>query len=252
MDFSSFDRLDHLYAEDALKTGESWNDLLTAVRKFDDPSQIPVGERANYFSAVNALRARQMRWGRIIEEAGKRYEQASLASFECVTDAHGKARDTVSEWIRSCGEGTIRNLVLIGPTGTGKDHLMMAAMREAVLNRGVGGAWCDGQAFFAAVREAYSREETEASLVRFAGRVGLLCMSDPLPTIGPLTPHQMNVMGLVLDSRYRNNRPLIVTVNVATRAELYDRLGDRGADRLCGDAVIVLCNWQSYRQAKAS
>ena len=174
----------------------------------------------------------------------------TIDNFDCPSDDHKKAVESVKGYLQAATGGPRRGLLLIGPTGTGKDHLMMSVLRALIHKWGVECRWNDGQQFFSDVRNAYAENEGESSLLNELSRCRLLAISDPLPAVGRLTDHQMNVFGIVMDRRSRSMLPTIATVNVANRAELYDRLGDRNADRLCEDAVVVPCNWSSYRQRK--
>lgn len=55
-------------------------------------------------------------------------------------------------------------------------------------------------------------------------------------------------MLVVIDSRYRHNRPCWITVNVATRAELEARMGVLLVDRLMENAHCLFYSWPSYRE----
>lgn len=249
MGFDAFDRLRLFRDADVLKSGVTCDKLLSSVAKLtEQENELSVDDRFRLCSDQDALRHRRKHWAAIVASAGTRYADASLSTFEQSSDNHKRAVNLVTEYLGELEGSHARSLVFIGPPGTGKDHLMMAVLRYAVLRIGMVSAWADGQAWFGAVRDAYASEETERPLVNFACRSAMFGISDPIPANGSITEHQRNVLFRLIDGRYRNFRPTLATLNVATRTELDDRLGDSLADRLCEDAVVVPCNWQSYRK----
>lgn len=249
MGFDAFDRLGPFRDDNILKSGTPCDVLLSSVWELTDKeTELSVDDRFQLRSEQDALRHRRQHWAAIVASAGTRYAEASLQTFEQATADHKRAVNLVTNYMGELDTGHARSLIFIGPPGTGKDHMMMAVLRYAVMRLGMVSAWADGQAWFGAVRDAYASEETETPLVNFACRSAMFGISDPIPANGAITEHQRNVLFRVIDGRYRNYRPTLATLNVATRAELDNRLGDSLADRLCEDAIVVPCNWQSYRR----
>lgn len=231
-----------------IQSGVDCNDLYETRSRYEgtDARQLAPEDRRDLNEANRALSERRLLWDAIVSEAGTRFSNVNLRDFQLLTDEHRQAVSTMREYLGRFPECEA-NLILFGPVGAGKDHLMMAAVRYLTRKFGLVTAWFDGQAFFGAVRDAYSDNATETPIVRSCCRADLLAMSDPLPASGNLTDHQQNVLGRILDGRNRFLRPTLTTMNVATRDEMYDRLGDRNADRLRENAVMVPCNWPSFR-----
>ena len=52
----------------------------------------------------------------------------------------------------------------------------------------------------------------------------------------------------IIDGRYSRGLPTVITSNLE-RDEIVDKLGDRAWDRLSQKAVMIACNWGSWRKA---
>ncbi len=179
---------------------------------------------------------------------GERYAQSRLGNFECVTD---EARDAVKRLHAYCelmldeiARGT--SVVLFGSVGTGKDHLLSAMARVAI-KEGRRVEWWNGMDLFGEVRDRIGADESERNFIQKLTAPDVLYISDPLPPVGALKEFQMQFISRVFDARYSRSRPTWVSVNVASRKELEDRMGVQAVDRLCHDAVVLPCFWPSFR-----
>jgi len=139
-------------------------------------------------------------------------------------------------------------LTLLGPVGTGKTHVALAlgwswiACGKAVLYYQV-------EDLLDALRSGYSTwqrgdPEGYSMILHFAQSVGLLILDD----LGAQDEKVWATAKLdqIINSRYINRKPLIVTTNMAL-----DRLPDRIADRLSEGTLIHLTG-DSYRKKKRS
>ena len=209
--------------------------------------------------------SRAAAWEAFKSARGSRYAGCRLANFEARTDEMMAAWATVQAFadniVAEYSDGT--PLLLFGPTGTGKDHLMVGVVHELfasvrVACRSVGGYdayrapdvhWCNGPDLFGAIRQGIA-ESTEKKLIEDYARYELLVISDPVPPAGRATDYQITTLYRILDRRYSNTRPTWCTLNVAKRAELEDRVGAAVAGRLTHGAEAVFCNWESYRRER--
>lgn len=194
-------------------------------------------------------------WKRIITARGKRYAVCKLSEFDIGSDQHQLARSRAIEQIASfCSEleanNASQNLILAGPSGSGKDHLMFYALRFAVMRGGVKASWVDGQRLFSELRDGITDGRTEREILTDYLRADVLAISDPVPPNGSLGDHQRNVLYRLIDERYSHCRPIWMTVNASSPAELDSRMGVQLVDRLLHDAVAVNCFWPSYRRVK--
>ena len=139
------------------------------------------------------------------------------------------------------------NVILYGPCGSGKDHLMVALLRAAVYKHGYDARWCNGQDLFGAFRDNISTDTSEATLIARYTVPMVLAISDPVPPRGEASAYAASMLYRLVDGRYRRRRGVWVTVNVTTPEELAAALTAPVADRLRDNTVAVFCNWASYR-----
>jgi len=192
-------------------------------------------------------------WKSLIAKRGRRYEKCLLKNFtsSCaaqrdVLTALRRYVSNISEHIRS-GEGVL----LYGPKGTGKDHLLVAASREAI-NRGHRVTWHNGMDLFGDIRDRMDANESERAFVGRLVSAEVLYLSDPLPVDGSLTEFQKSMLFRILDGRYSHIRPTWITVNVSSRQELESRMGTQSVDRIIDGAMTYFCNWPSNRKKLVS
>lgn len=148
-----------------------------------------------------------------------------------------------------------RNILFIGPPGSGKDHLMFSMLRKAFegLRGQTGIKFLNGSEFRLTTRTVRrSDQESEQAFVDKLTKKKLLCISDPAPTGGAsLSESQADCLYHVLDKRGFDRRPTWMTVNLP----LGQRLREEGNrvftaplwDRMKHDAIIVATNWPSFR-----
>lgn len=200
-------------------------------------------------------------WRELVSLRGERYRDCRLKNFACETEAQVATVEKLREY---CTEMPYRiqrgeSIVLFGPRGTGKDHLLMA-LAHAAIGLGKSVEWKNGMDLFGDVRDAMTTGTEEKRIVSELVRPDVLYLSDPLPVIaggaangktpGCLTDFQASMLFRILDGRYSRSKPTWVTVNVASGKELDERIGPQNADRLRDGALGIFCNWPSYRKAK--
>jgi len=245
----SFDQADRLGEGDALNRA-----MAQSTRKWADagmfgadtepeaegppvPSRSPQGP-SNQNTRMDAFR----------KAVGSRYKHCSLDNFCC--DHAGQRevvellRGYIAAWEDHRRHG--RGIMAIGGVGGGKDHLLVATAREIIQEHGVAVRWVSGPQLFSAARVHMGRDEAGWLSDYFYPPV--LILSDPLPPLGGLTDHQAATVQLIVDERYRNRRPTWVTLNCKDSSEADKRMGASIVDRLTADALIVKCDWPSYRR----
>lgn len=192
----------------------------------------------------------------LFKAIGRRYRDCHLDNFEATTQAQQEAVEACRQYLRDFKHDHLlagRSIVFIGPKGTGKDHLMVATLRQLCYGFRDPGkvVYRDGLTLFAEFRSTMNnRNKSEDSVVDAYVRPAFFAMSDPLPPTGQLSEYEQRMLLRIVDGRYRECRGMAATLNVSSREELESRMGPQAADRLCEDAVIVRCNWESYRTRK--
>lgn len=232
-------------------------DLLPKPKPAKTAEEIAAAEyaRASAEAELTRLHNVQM-WHAIAQELGQRYRDCRLDNFEIYGTQDAQARQT--EAVSHCrklaeslsGELTADiGLVLFGPPGTGKDHILAAMLRAACIC-GKSVMWINGLDFFGEVRDKIDSDTPESAIIKKLAAPDVLAISDPLPPWGPLTPFQSQTLFRVIDRRYRQEKPTWVTINVSDSAEASERIGAALIDRLRQRSLAVHCNWPSFRKKK--
>lgn len=185
-----------------------------------------------------------------------RHEACRLENFvEHGRDEERAAQRNVVQALRelnleqsiACG----RNLIFVGPCGTGKDHLMHALARRVYFGTNARIQTVDGPELRSVLRAA-SRDGQERQLVQRYTRTRLLCISDPMPADGTgLTSFQVDSLFEIINSRWRHHRPTWATLNLPLNAirDCAERvLSTPVWDRLRDGALVIRCPWRSFRR----
>lgn len=205
---------------------------------------------------VDAERAAELRyrqqnaWRSLVASRGERYADCRLANYQATTDAQKTALERVRGFCESMPDyyRDGRGIVFYGPAGTGKDHLMTAALRYAVLKHGYEPLWVNGMDLYGSFRDAIGSDRDEFSMLAKYIDADILAISDPLPPFGTLTDFQASMLFRVVDGRYARLRPTWATMNVKDGKEGSERLGAQILDRLKHGALAIDCNWPSFRR----
>lgn len=183
--------------------------------------------------------------GRLRQSRGKRYDSCRFDNYEI---SHAGQRETVDRLLAYAAYpaniATGAGVVLFGPVGTGKDHLLMALAFEIAKQQGIGTVWRNGCDLHTELKRTdFDGTATKDDL---AG-CPILWVSDPLPPTGALSDYQQRLFFGLVDARYSAMRPTWVSMNVANKTEAEIRMGAQVVDRLCHTAIVVPCSWPSYR-----
>ena len=188
----------------------------------------------------------------LVAARGVRYRNCRFRNYKCDSAEQTKVKEQLEHYCHeieaNLHEGN--GLVLFGPKGTGKDHLLMSVAYSAISAGSDAIKWCNGLELYAGIRDAISNKHTESSVKDPLVIAPVLWISDPLPPTGALTEHQQAILFEIIDRRYSNARPTWVSVNVASGSEAESRLGAATVDRLRDGAMTLFCNWESYRKPR--
>jgi len=143
-------------------------------------------------------------WEELIRERGKRYETCRLTNYEITCPAQPKVLDALQKYADAIQEraNSGDGLLLIGPSGSGKDHLLIGLARLAI-GADLSVRWTSGPKLFARARQAIDNDyETPEAALRPFERSQILILSDLLPPTGRLTDFQNEIVYRLIDERY--------------------------------------------------
>src|SRR5690348_3609238 len=163
----------------------------------------------------------QVRSERIIERAHipKRYEHCDFESYSTdvgatpqQTDSLKRAKLLSQGFVRDYPGAAEKGLLLMGPSGVGKTHLAVAALKD-LIRRGHAGLFCDYRELLKEIQASYnpSSESTEMGILEPIRTVEILVLDD----LGASKPSAwvLDMIGLVLNARYNEKRVTILTTN---------------------------------------
>jgi DNA replication protein DnaC len=206
-------------------------DLAGKARKAMERAQarrVPEPETsAPALSETEALRLRALRAASWVPE---RFLQARPE------DLAPEVREVVEGWV-SCPDG--RNLVVVGPVGSGKSHLIAAALLAGYIEHGNEARFRWSSTATLLERERPDAEEDDGPSLAVCRAVPILGLDD----LGAErdTEWGQDRMRLLAADRWDHGRPMAVTTNLQLGPDgpLAARYGERTYSRLVGGAVVL-------------
>lgn len=185
----------------------------------------------------------------LLAEIGSRYAACSLENYQLQFAEQQEAVSQVSSYLTAIVENVQagRGLIFYGTVGTGKDHLLAAALFNAV-DAGFTVAWRNAQSVFEAARDQMDRGDPESSLIERFTKPQVLGLSDPIPPAGELSGFRIELLWRIVDIRYRWMRPVWMTLNAGSIDDCKTKLSVPLWDRLQDNAVIIPCFWPTKRK----
>lgn len=196
-------------------------------------------------------RERGGRWNELVCRIGERYRLCAISALDIYDDRQRKVIEAVEDYGSNLAERVKagESLVFYGVPGTGKDHMVAALMRLAILAHGFTVEWKNGMDLQGDFRDSMDSKETrESALIKKLVQPDILAISDPVPPFGELTQFQAATLFRIVDGRYRQRKPTWLTMNVASGSELAGKVSEAIVDRLRHGALTLHCEWPSYRR----
>jgi DNA replication protein DnaC len=188
---------------------------------------------------------------RVIERAHipKRYEHCDFESYSTdvgataqQTDSLKKAKLLAQGFVRDYPGTAEKGLLLMGPSGVGKTHLAVAAIKELIV-RGHACLFCDYRELLKEIQASYNpaSESTEMSILDPIRTVEVLVLDD----LGASKPSDWvrDIVSIVLNARYNEKRTTIITTNY-----LDNPTSDGEATRLPNGKLIPATREDSLEQ----
>lgn len=193
-------------------------------------------------------------WNELKKDRGRRYAECTFDNYDITDAKQRKVVDALRGY--AADRSNIENgvgVMLFGTKGSGKDHLLMALAREVVRNHGVCAYWMNGVSLHAELKRFdFDNKNINVCLGSIdtrPERTPIFWVSDPLPPSGALSEYQQRLLFEVIDMRYSDMLPTWMTMNVENGSEAETRMGAQNVDRLCHGALVLACDWPSYRSA---
>lgn len=183
---------------------------------------------------------------------GKRHARCWFDNYEIGNDqySHGRkyALDVATAYARALKNNKAdgRNLIMMGNVGTGKDHLAIAVMRAATVGLRLSSRLRRGSVICNECRQNLLHNGKDVAYD--LSQVELLVISDIEPNpLKPASEFEERALLELIDQRYTQMLPTVVTSNKKSKSEIADAIGKRAADRLFDNAETVVMEWPSYR-----
>ena len=184
-----------------------------------------------------------------------RYEKSSVDNFDVGFEGAGlslkAARSTAQNFVTEYPVSK-RGLLFTGTAGLGKTHLAVGIIRELISKKRISCLFSNYRELMKQIQNSYNPEvnATELSILRPVFEADVLVL-DELGAVRP-TGWAFDTVGLIINSRYNENRATIITTNypdgeeapAATdqihRAARVDTLGDRVGSAM-RSRIVEMC-----------
>jgi DNA replication protein DnaC len=215
---------------------------------FWNPTRVPGGNGVDWRECKRwrpfTLDRRMQKWG-----FPRRLMRCTVAEIVETTEQVANLKRFVAGYIENFAklERDGKGLRMFGSPGTGKTHMSVAACRRLLETKQIRTAqFWDLTSMLTRLRIADDAERRE--LLRQATEAAVLVLDD----IGAqkTTEWVIEQLGMVINDRWSNGRPVIVTSNQSV-AEMNSRLGERISSRLMECTIAIHVEGPDYRAAKA-
>jgi DNA replication protein DnaC len=138
-----------------------------------------------------------------------KHGNASIKNFNVGRAKQDEAKRRATEFIH--GWPNVQGLVLSGPPGTGKTHLLCGILREMTIERGVRAAYVEMSLLFATIRRGFHEGRSGGEIIGPLSRMELLAIDELGKGRG--SPFELDTLDELIARRYNAGRITLFGTN---------------------------------------
>lgn len=196
----------------------------------------------------NYQREREVRELFSISDLGPRFQECTFDNYESRTGSEA-AEKIAKHYANNFDEFGLESILLWGSFGNGKSHLA-AAVHNKLRADGKVVVFISMPDLLKKIKFTFGKgnKESEEQILKALGICDLLIIDD----IGAEKPSEWveEIIFLIVDSRYRRNKPIMATSNLSPDL-LADKIGGRSHDRIMEMSQPIQNKAASYRMEAA-
>lgn len=192
------------------------------------------------------------RWLGLVRTHGKKYEHCHFANYHQYDDSQRAVVKELESYAENVAERIAagQNLILWGPSETGKDHLLMALARHTI-KAGYHVHWECGLEIYAQMREAIADSLSDSMVIRALKDIQVLWISDPTSVDeSELKTFRGDSLYRLIDYRRNHMLPTWISMNAETMEDAEDMIGPQTMNRLTLDGLTLHCNWPRFKEQR--
>jgi len=157
-----------------------------------------------------------------------RYKNCSFSNFKPESESQLLALKKCREFA-SLYPFVEKGLVLSGSPGIGKTHLAVSTLKSIIHDKGLKGIFVDFRNFLIDIKSTFETNESGSELLEKVVSSPLLILDD----VGAerVTDWAKDMLSTIINYRYTNNLPTIITTNLSFNSSLYDSFSSKFDER---------------------
>lgn len=192
----------------------------------------------------DALERKQRDLDRALDNAAiaPRFKDRTFDTFKIENKGQSLAVQRCAWLLHNLGKTT--GLIFIGKPGTGKDHLAIATIKEAITTHGKTAIMTEAIKIIRAIKESWGSTVPESEVISRYTVPDLLVINELGVQFG--SPTERIYLTEIINDRYNHMKATILIGNLEMK-ELEVVVGFRAIDRFKEDGHTVAFEWESYR-----
>lgn len=173
-----------------------------------------------------------------------RFKEKTFVNYKAEGDKQTKILESAKWFLENVRQSA--GLILIGKTGTGKNHLAAAIIHEAVNSHTC--LFTEAIKLIRTIKESWKSEGLAESQVLKQFLAPDILVIDEIGVLFGSETERLYLTELIND-RYSHCKPTILIANLSIQ-ELKAAIGDRAVDRFKENGRVLIFDWSSYRGNK--